>query len=231
MKVVWGLIQEARHETNPNNTSQAIVPAKVATLSPKKKGKKQGSLVGAPGDKTVADNNAKKLTISACIAIKEVEIKKLDPKQLKVMKSLYKTHFDCMYKWKKTPFVDAAGKTLHVYFDYLHRASEGRIVYKGIEEIQLLEMMNKACLKTDYDTDWRIIIVLPMKLGPYGADRKSTYFDTCPKSDEITHQTNYFIIEGQYTIEAYKRLVAKGDILEDDVQEASCFKNIPICAP
>lgn len=232
MKVVWGLIEEARRESTQGSSSQAIVPLKVASPSPKKRGKKRRSLVGAPRDKSDPDATAKKLTISLCVAMKEAEIKKLDPKHLKVMKSLYKTHFDCMYKWKKTPFVDAAGKTLRVHFDYLHRAPEGRIVYRGIEETTRLPgMMNKARLKTDYDVDWRIITVLPVKMGPYGADKKATYFDTCPKADEITATTNYFIIGGQHTVEAYKRLVAAKEIPEADVQEASCFKIIPIFAP
>jgi len=73
--------------------------------------------------------------------------------------------------------------------------------------------------------------VLPIKLDPYGADAKATFYDSCPKVDSIRKDTNYYIIGGQHIVEAYKILVAKGEIPEVDVQEASCFKIISFFAP
>jgi hypothetical protein len=85
-------------------------------------------------------------------------------------------------------------------------------------------------LETDFDADWRVITVLPIKLGPYGAERKASYFDTWPKVDSITSNTHYYIIGGQYTVEAYRTLVLQGEFPEADVKDASCFKIIPIFA-
>jgi len=58
-----------------------------------------------------------------------------------------------MYKWKKQPFVNANGDTLHVHYDYLHKTPFDTLVYKGIEDTRLFGIKNKARLETNFDAD------------------------------------------------------------------------------
>ncbi len=77
--------------------SQEIVTVSVLMPSPKKKRKKSKSFVGALGDAIEEDDM--KLTIFRYVQLNEAKVKKLGTRQLKVMKALYKSTFDYMYKW------------------------------------------------------------------------------------------------------------------------------------
>lgn len=226
MKTQWDLIEEARQDATP---SQAPATATTPSPSPKKKSRKRKTLAGAPGDEE--KDKSKKLTIARCVQMNELEVKKLLPKEIKAMKALYKSTFDPLYKWGKKPFEAADGKPLRVHFDYLHKAPVARLVYREIQPQRLKGVINKARLETDYHCESRCITVLPIKLGPYGADGVATYYETCPDKKFIRKDTHYYIIGGMHTVEAYRILVAEEEIPECDREEASTFDIIPIFAP
>ena len=105
--------------------------------------------------------------------MEEPEIRKLSPKSLKVMRSLYTSVFDPFYIWGKKLVVDVFGEPYRVHFEYLHQALVATLVHRGIEELRLKSMINKARLESDYNSEFRYIIVFLMKLGLYGPNEKA----------------------------------------------------------
>ena len=222
------MIQEVLAEKNPK---RVVDPVIAQTPSPKKKtAKRRKTLVGAPGDSE--KQSEKELTIAQCVKMEEPEIRKLSPKALKVMKSLYTSVFDPLYIWGKKPLADPFGDAQRVHFDYLHQAPVATLVYRGIEETRLTSMINKARLDTDFDSEFRYITVFPMKLGPYGPKGTAKFFDVQPNKEFLSARgTHYYIIGGQHTVEAYKTLVQNDEIQECDKMKASTFQIVPIWAP
>ena len=112
----WNLILEALADKKPVKAQGLVV---ATSLSPKKKtARKRKTLTGAPGDAEKASEID--LTIAQCIKMEEPEIRKLSPKSLKVMRSLYTSVFDPLYIWGKKPLADVFGKPHRVHFEYLH---------------------------------------------------------------------------------------------------------------
>ena len=224
----WNMIQEALEDMNPRPT---VNPPAALTPSPKKKtAKRRKKLAGAPGNAEKEEEN--ELTIAQCVKMDEPEIRKLSPKSLKVMKTLYTNVFDPLYVWGKKPIADLFGVPLRIHFDYLHQAPVASLVYRGIEEQRLKNMINKARLESDYDSEFRIITVFPLKLGPYGPNKKASCYDVQPIKESFTgNKTHYYIIGGQHTVEAYKTLVRNDEIQESEKMKASSFAVIPIWAP
>ena len=224
----WNLILEALVDKNPVKAQGLVV---AASPSPKKKtARKRKTLDGALGDAKKASE--KDLTIAQCVKMEEPEIRKLSPKSLKVMRSLYTSVFDPLYIWRKKPIADVFGEPYRVHFEYFHQAPVATLVYKGIEELRLKSMINKARLESDYDSKFRYIIVFPMKLGPYGPNGKATFYDVQPNKEVLAQaRTHYYIIGGQHTVEAYKYLMHNDEIPECDRKRASSYQIIPIWAP
>ena len=105
-------------------------------------------------------------------------------------------------------------------------------MYREIEELRLKSMINKARQESNYNSEFRYIIVFPMKLGPYGPNGKATFYDVQPNKEVLGQaRTHYYIIGGQHTVEAYKYLVHNDEIPECDRKQASSFQIIPIWAP
>ena len=158
---------EPKAHSEPRGSTNAVPKKKTA--------KRQKKLAGAPGDAEKEEEN--ELTIAQCVKMDKLEIKKLSPKSLKVMKTLYVNVFDPLYVWGKKSIADLFGVPLRIHFDYLHQAPIASLVYRGIEEQRLKSMINKAQLESDYDSEFRIITVFPLKFGPYGPNKKASCYD------------------------------------------------------
>ena len=221
------MILEALADKNPVKAQDLVV---AASPSPKKKtARKRKTLNAALGDAEKASE--KDLTIAQCVKMEEPEIRKLSLKSLKVMRSLYTSVFDPLYIWGKKPVADVFGEPYRVHFEYLHQAPVATLVYRGIEELRLKSMINKARLESDYDSEFHYITVFPMKLGPYGPNGKATFYDVQPNKEVLVQAwTHYYIIGGQHTVEAYKYLVHNNEIPECDRKRALSFQIIPIWA-
>ena len=170
------------------------------------------------------------LSIHKCVNMMDVEINKLMPIKMKAMNALYKQVFSPMYAWGKKPLTDESREGICVHYKYLHQAPPRRMVYRSIHKGRLQGILNRVHINGDYHLKYRLIIVLPLKHGPYGLDGNVEFFNPCPPREKLTSTTHYYIIEGQHTMEAHRILVETSEILECDKDDASTFNIIPLWA-
>lgn len=57
-------------------------------------------------------------------------------------------------------------------------------------------IINRVRIDADYYWEQRLIIVLPLKRGPYSVDKLVDYFETCTPREKLTNTTHYYIIVG-----------------------------------
>ena len=185
------------------------------------------SSTGKKGKKT---KEAPPLTIARAVNLTDTEVAKLEPSEIKEINKLYNTVFKPMYIWEKKPFVAVNGELLRVHYKYLHQAPSGRLVYRSIHQQRLVGIKNRILVDADYHSENRYITVLPLRRGPYGPDKTVDFFSSCPRKDQITAKTHYYIIGGQHTVQGTQELIESGDIPHGDKAVASTFNIIPIWA-
>ena len=134
------------------------------------------------------------LSIHKCVNMTDVEINKLMPTEMKAMNVLYKQVFSPMYAWGKKPLTDESREGIRVHYKYLHRAPPGRMVYRSIHKGRLQGILNRVRINGDYHSEYRLIIVLLLKRGPYGPDGIVEFFNPCPPREKLTSTTHYYII-------------------------------------
>ena len=230
LKKEWDIIDEERQESILAN------PIAVST-SPLKKGQKQKSIAGAPGDKMdkLAEKKPRKpraaaLSIHKCVNMTDVEINMLVPTEMKAMNALYKQVFSPMYAWGKKLLTNESGEGICVHYKYLHRAPPGRMVYRSIHKSRLQEILNRVRIDGDYHSEYRLITVLPLKLGPFGPEKIVEFFNPCLPREKLTSTTHYYIIGRQHMVEAHRILVEIGEIPKCDKDDANTFNIIPLRA-
>jgi hypothetical protein len=213
-----------------------VVPGTNATLSiPKPKARKRKSTVGAPGDVLVepvkkSKTEESKLNVETCVTMSAADIERLSTAKMKEMKSIYHNYFSGLYDWGTKPLTDAQGTPIMVHYKFLHKAPAGDIVYRGIQRDRLIAITNQVRIQSKFHASDRIITVLPLQRGPYGANKVVQYYDERPTKAAIQKDTHFYIIGGQHTVEAHKNLIAAGEIAESDKAEASRFSVIPVWA-
>ena len=117
---------------------------------------------------------------------------------------------------------------MRVHYKFLHQAPSGKLVYRGIQQDRLKKIKNMILVDGDYTSENRFITVLPLRVGPYGPNKKVKYWDECPLKEKLTLHLHYYIIGGQHTVEATRLLIESGDIPAKDKAMASTFNIIPI---
>ena len=95
-------------------------------------------------------------------------------------------------------------------------------MYGGIQEDQLNAIINQTHIQSNFNYFEQVIAVLPLKLGPYRGQRQVTMYKKEPmKKNLLKDIVEFYIIGGQYTVEAYRTLVGNNEIPEADQAEAS----------
>ena len=158
----------------------------------------------------------------------DTEINKLSATEMKAMNKLYQEVFMLLYKWRKKPLADAKGRLLRVHYKFLHKDELGRLVYRGIEQSRLKRIKNRILVDSGYHSENWYITVYPIKTAPQGPEKIPKFWDTCPKKENLTSTTHYYIIGGQHTVEAHRLLLENGDIPERNKLLASTFNVISI---
>lgn len=236
MKTQWDIIMEDLADTNSRSIAQETVAA-TPPAAPKKP-RKRKSLVGAPGDDVQgeAGTSGKKkkkeetLTLHKCLALTEADVKKLSTTQKDAMKTLYTNFFNSLYMWGRKPLKKVSGELIRVHHNYLHLAPTPGVVYRGIQDDRLEAITNKALIAPDYESELRVITVLPLMLGPYGPHNVVKYYEEKPPDSVFQDpKTHYYIIGGQHTVTAFKNLLEKNQIREDK-HLASTFNIVPVWA-
>jgi hypothetical protein len=196
-------------------------------------------VVGALGDALEPEEKGKKakatepLIIERCVNMTSFDIEKLNPGQMAEMKKLYQDTFDPLYIFGAGPLTGDDNNPLQFHFSRLNKAPAGKIVYRGIQEDRLNAIINQAHIQSKFNCSERVIVVLPLKLGPYGGQGQVSMYKEEPiKKNLLKDTTEFYIIGGYHTVEAHRTLVANNEIPEVDQVEASQFNVILVwCAP
>jgi hypothetical protein len=113
-----------------------------------------------------------------------------------------------------------------IHLDRLHKAQPGGLVYRGIEEERLIGIINATRAASKATTPKIDIRVLPLKSRPVPG--RVEFFDTRPTIEDCRNpSTHFYIIGGQYTVEAHRILMHEKPA-NWTLQELSHFSVIPV---
>jgi hypothetical protein len=176
----WGWFDEARTDSLPQ-----FQQPKQDAIPPKKSCKRKlvvGTLEDAPEpeEKGKKAKETEPLTIERCINMTSFDIEKLNPAQMAEMKKLYQDTFDPLYIFGAGPLTGDNNNPMQVHFSYLHKAPAGKIVYRGIQEDRLNAIINQTRIQSKFNCSERVIVVLPLKLRPYGGQGQVSMYKDEP---------------------------------------------------
>lgn len=206
----WGIMLEAQHESAvaaeeppPNNvtpTKKRKSPVKLRTDRSK-----------APAGKKSKADTKKELTIEEAVTYTDKDKKLLTAERREEIRVLYDKVFSPLYIHRQAlgagtgAFQRPPGTDLLVNYSKLHLAEAGKMVYRGLVLDRLKHLMMAIDIVPDISLVRAQVVVLPLKA--FGNKGTPVYFDRAPVESEITADTHFFIIGGQHTVEAHKKIV------------------------
>jgi hypothetical protein len=179
------------------------------------------------------------LTLGDAVHLKSTNRESLSTEKQLAIRKLYETSFNPVYIFGGNPFQSdpKSGNEMLVDISKLYRAPPGEIVYRPILEERVEALQAQKRLMPSFQMGRQHLYLLPLKKKPINRQGKkeefppATFFELPPQRHEINAETSFYIIGGQHSVEAHRRLIAEGCLSKPDSEAAAQFKFTLVWAP
>lgn len=166
------------------------------------------------------------LTLAKAVQLSHATVAKYSPKDLQQVKELYEKEFGGLHIFGRRPYkVDNDGPDMIVDISHLHRAPDGVVVYRPLDQHRVTQLINQKRTMPSFQALLQHVYVMPLR-GPPRRTRDSDvpvaeYFLEPPKRKDINANTHFYIIGGQHSVAAHKFLIEEGILSPSDAKDAS----------